>query len=38
MNEDYKDPEKNTATIISVEGRMFPVNVFYTKVYVKIQY
>ncbi|CAK5086902.1 unnamed protein product [Meloidogyne enterolobii] len=32
LNEDYKNPDKNTATIISVEGRMFPVNVFYTKV------
>ncbi|KAL3087235.1 hypothetical protein niasHT_016655 [Heterodera trifolii] len=25
-------PDKNTATIISVEGRMFPVTTFYTKV------
>uniref|UniRef100_A0A915NES1 RNA helicase n=1 Tax=Meloidogyne javanica TaxID=6303 RepID=A0A915NES1_MELJA len=32
LNEDYKNPDKNTAAIISVEGRMFPVNVFYTKV------
>uniref|UniRef100_A0A915MIS4 RNA helicase n=1 Tax=Meloidogyne javanica TaxID=6303 RepID=A0A915MIS4_MELJA len=32
LNEDYKNSDKNTAAIISVEGRMFPVNVFYTKV------
>uniref|UniRef100_A0A1I8BCP8 RNA helicase n=1 Tax=Meloidogyne hapla TaxID=6305 RepID=A0A1I8BCP8_MELHA len=32
LNEDYKQPDKNTAAIISVEGRMFPVSVFYTKV------
>jgi ATP-dependent RNA helicase DDX35 len=27
------DRTKDTATIVSVEGRMFPVQTFYTKVY-----